>query len=554
MFRKTEKAYTRLLALTILLAASLAYGGESRPVNITIAATNDLHGYLEPSKPDITGKKPVGGAEYISWYVNSLRDMNPGGFLLVDAGDFMSGTFISNFNKGKAVIELFNMLGYNAATIGNHEFDFGMALPGGDPQGVLKQRASEAAFPLLSANIYDKATGQRWSAANIKPYIIVERRGFKIGIMGLTSANTPLTTHPDFIRNLDFRSTVAEAARLIPEMKAKGADTIIVLAHLVGGCSTTCNGEIAELAGALNPADVSLLVTGHSHILISQRVHGIPVMQTYSKGIALGHAELYFDPDTRKVITERTTIFKPLFMYDELQGNKDTENSSLFASNPGVKPDPKSRELVASYKALISKIKDQYVCNAAETLERNLYGESSLGVLVTDAMRKHLPDVQVAMYNSGGIRADIPAGKVTYGRIFDALPFESLLIRMKLTGAQIREIIEKGAGRTFGLMAISGVSTTLDQSARPGEKVVSLSIDGKPVEPDKLYTVVTNDFLLAGGDGFTPFTKGVDVFNTHTLIRNIFEEYLRKMGTVQPPAQRWYKMQNPVFKSGDSTN
>jgi len=199
------------------------------------------------------------------------------------------------------------------------------------------------------------------------------------------------------------------------------------------------------------------------------------------------------------------------------------------------------------YMSVISKIKDQYVATAVVPLPRKIHGESALGILITDAMRSYFPGTQVAMYNSGGIRSDLPSGKVNYGNVFDVIPFDNTLVRMNLNGAQIRNIIDWGATRSFGLMAVSGVEATIDMAQPSGNKVIKLNINGKPVDLSAMYSVVTNDFLVAGGDGFRTFAKGKEIVNTYLLIRDIFEFYLRRMGTITPPAQKCYTLLNWPF-------
>jgi 2',3'-cyclic-nucleotide 2'-phosphodiesterase (5'-nucleotidase family) len=536
-----------MLAVTAF-AADL---NERGPVMITVVSSNDFHGYLEPTKPELTGRKPAGGAEFIATYIRKIRDQNPDGFLLLDAGDFMSGSLISNYTRGKAVVDFYNLIGYDAATIGNHEFDFGPRQAGGDPTGVLKDRLAEASFPILAANIFDRKTGKRLLSPNLKPFRVVERKGVRIGIIGLSTLLTPLTTLPNNIRNLEFRPAAEEVKKIVPLLRKRGVKMIIVLAHMGGVCETECEGEIANLAKSLDPSDIDLIVSGHSHTKIAQRINGIPVVQAYSKGVALSHVDLYADASSGTPMKDQTKIHQPIIVYDDPPEGSEFRRSP-YSQDDEFKPDPKTRSLMELYRSMVSKIKDQFVCTNSDPLFRKVHGESPIGILVTDAMRSYFPGTQVAMYNSGGIRSDLPAGKINYGNIFEVIPFDNTLVRLKLTGDQLREILDWGASRSFGLMAISGIEATLDMAQPAGQKVKLVTIGGKPVDPYALYDAVTNDFLLAGGDGYSTFAKGKDITNTYLLIRDIFEGYLRRLGSVSPPPRGNYTLLNWPFSIQES--
>ncbi|MBI5525946.1 MAG: 5'-nucleotidase C-terminal domain-containing protein [Deltaproteobacteria bacterium] len=547
-----RKLYIVAAVLATLAAAPDPSAAEERAVKLTIAATNDFHGYLDPHKPDLTGGKPAGGAEYLSFYLNSMRDEDPEGFILLDAGDFMAGSLIGNYTKGKAVVDFYNLMGYDALAVGNHEFDFGALEEGGDTLGALKKRISEAAFPVLGANIYDRKTGKRLSTPNLKPFHIIERKGAKIGIIGVTTVLTPITTHPMNIQGLEFRFGAEEIKKIIPALREHGVNVVIVLAHAGAVCEGGCSGEIVEIARSLSPEDVHVIVSGHTHTRIAEPVNGIPIVQSYSKGVAISRVDLYLDEATKKVLRDRTKIHPPLLTLNSPPPEPVNPDPSLFAPKPRVVPDAKVAKFMAMYKEMLAKIKDQHVCTAEVSLRRRIHGESPVGVLLTDAMRTFFPGVHIAMYNSGGIRADLPAGKVTYGSIFEVIPFDNSLIKLTLTGAQVKEIVEKGASRSFGLMAISGIEATVDMASKPGEKVKALTVGGKPLDPAATYTVATNDFLLSGGDGFKTFSEGKDVVNTQTLIRDIFEGYLRRIGTVKAAPPGNYALLNWPFKADES--
>jgi len=168
---------------------------------------------------------------------------------------------------------------------------------------------------------------------------------------------------------------------------------------------------------------------------------------------------------------------------------------------------------------------------------------------VTDAMRATDSSIDVAMYNSGGLRTSINKGIITYGRIYEVVPFDNNIVIVSLTGEQITEIIEHGLSSLYGVMEISGLEVVVDPCAPPGKRCVAIRFsDGRPLEPEKLYTVATNDFVLSGGDGYYAFAKGENIRNTHTLIREVVARYIKEKGVVVPHEKKRYR---PCKKKGD---
>ncbi|MFP2927699.1 bifunctional metallophosphatase/5'-nucleotidase, partial [Pyxidicoccus sp. 3LG] len=326
-----------LLALAALLASCAGTARPSstvpastpaEPVRLTLVGTNDFHGQVEPFRTRLKDGQVVeeGGAATLSAYVARLRADNPGGVLLLDGGDLFQGTLPSNLTEGAVVVDAYNHLGYAAAAIGNHEFDYGpvgpgamASRPGEDPLGALKARVRQARFPLLSANLREAATGQRPAWTGNDGTHLVTVKGVKVGLLGLTTEDTPNVTNPANVSSLRFlplASTALEAARSLRE---RGAEVVVVVAHAGGKCldlrnprdTSSCDrgdAEILAMLDALPPGTVDAVVAGHTHQPMGHFFGDVPVIETSGQSRSLGVVELFVDPVSRRVLPERTRI------------------------------------------------------------------------------------------------------------------------------------------------------------------------------------------------------------------------------------------------------
>ncbi|MDX1579820.1 MAG: metallophosphatase, partial [Gemmatimonadota bacterium] len=256
---------------------------DDTPVCARVFSTNDTHGRLFPAEYPWSEGRLVGGSAVMAGYVREAREAEPDCPLFVaSGGDMMQGTLISNLKDGASTIRLFNAIGYDVAAIGNHEFDWGIA--------VLEQRMAQADFPMLGANIYVEGTDEHPEWA--RPWAIVEKNGVRVGFVGATTRSTPVTTRPANVTGLEFRSIAEALDRYIPEVRAAGADFVVAVMHEGGFCDEgVCRGEAIE---ALEAATVRFdyAVTGHTHSRIATRIHGAPVVQSYANSTAYGLGRL----------------------------------------------------------------------------------------------------------------------------------------------------------------------------------------------------------------------------------------------------------------------
>jgi 5'-nucleotidase / UDP-sugar diphosphatase len=483
-----------LVAILFFLASSLSAPAAAETVDLTILHINDFHGHLLPT-PGKNGKPGTGGMAYIAKMVSEERAKNPEGTLLLSAGDMFQGTPISNLFRGKPVIEAMNRMGFDAMTLGNHEFDWGME--------AFQNLRKAAVFPFLSANIIDD---KRAPLPGVKPYAVFQKKGLKIAVIGITTPETHYTTKPGNLKGYHVVAPEKALPPLIEKMKKEGAGLVIVLSH-------TGLDEDRNMASQVSGID--LIVGGHSHteaktaVVVGETI----IVQAGYYGNYLGVMKIAVDTGSKKIIQhpERRILRKvkagPDDAYDE--------------------------DVAAIIKRYDDQIRGEFGRVVGETLVdlRKRPFESNIGNLVCDAMRKAAGS-QIAIQNNGGLRTTIPAGKITLEQIYTLLPFDNNLMTMDLTGAQIADILEYNA-KTEGMLQVSGLKVVYDLAAPEGSRVKELTIGGKPADRSRVYRVTTNDFLAAGGDRFGMFREGKNAV-VGDDIREAVLDYLKKHSPVSP--------------------
>ncbi|MCX7943653.1 MAG: 5'-nucleotidase C-terminal domain-containing protein [Deltaproteobacteria bacterium] len=518
--------------LTLLISSqSLIYSQ-----HIVIIHTSDFHGSFESRPTKEINDRLSGGIELISAHIKYLRENYPDNLILLDSGDMLQGSIISNLSKGKAVIEFYNYLNYDAATIGNHEWDFGYDEITKDIQGTLKRRILGANFPFVAANIYYKESGRHFSLTNLKKYTIVERKGVKIGIIGITTTSTPITTHPNNIKGLYFSDPIKEIKDLLPEIREKNVNTVIILSHTGGKCNTKneCYGEIFDIARHFNSDEISIILGGHNHMPLVSTLNGIKIVQPGAYGKSYGRVDLFFNEQNGKLIAEKTKVTSPVYFTETISTNNEIIN---------IKPDKEVTKILAPYIISVERIKKDIICTATEDIDIISGDSLPLGQIITEAMLTYQSiNADIAIYNTGGIRSGIKKGVVTYGRVYEIIPFDNTIVSMRLTGSQLKDILEMSAssGEIDDLLGISGLTVYVDYSKGVGERIVKMVRNGKEIKNNDKFTVLTNDFLYAGGDGFNTFKNGEDIIVSQTLIRDLFENFLKKKKTISPPKRSNY--------------
>lgn len=491
-----------LIPLLALFVAACASAPATRDeVTISIIGTNDVHGTLSAG-PE------VGGLVTISAYVDALRHARAadgGAALIIDAGDMWQGTLESNLVEGAVVVEAYNAMGVTAAAIGNHEFDFGPAgrnaipvEPGEDPRGNLKQRAREAQFPLLAANLIDTTTGEVVAWDNVQPSIMVQAAGVKIGIVGVVTRNALTTTIAANVGGLEVAPLAATIAGEAKKLRDDGAVLIVVAAHAGGKCTdfsdrtdlSSCNmsAEIMQVANALEPGLVDYIIGGHNHNPIAHVVNGTPITSNYSKTFSFGRVDIRVDR-TRKAVVSRQ-VYAP---QRTAPGTRIEYEGYPLVANPDV-------ERVAMRAAADAEALKQEKLGVTLTASFDLVPdiESAIGNLMTEAMLASF-DADIAIHNVfGGIRSGLPAGELTYGSVFEMFPFDNIVSIHEISGSDLRRIFARWANghRKPGF---AGMRVFVSCTAGGMDVVMRLN-DGREISDDDRVRIVVNDFLALGGD------------------------------------------------------
>jgi 5'-nucleotidase len=538
-----------LVTLSLLVVAGCAQVATQPDLAvITVIGTNDVHG-------ELVAQSDRGGIPTFSGYVNAVRQARStdGGLLLVDAGDMWQGTLESNLNEGYSVVEAYNAMGYAAAAIGNHEFDFGPLGPKSipdsetdEPQGALRARAAKASFPLLAANLFDAATGEMVEWDNVQASAVVQRAGVLIGVIGVLTESTPATTIAANVRNIRIAPLVATIEEQAEALRLAGASLIVVVAHAGSKCTefddpfdtSSCrmDGEIMRVAQALPPGLVDHIVAGHVHQGIAHDVNGIAVTSSYSNTRAFSRVDFTVDRTSGQVVDRRIHAPQPIVAGATYEGREIVPDERVVAIAER-----------ASDMAERRRAEPLGVFLDAPASHRNR-PESPLANLMTDAVLE-MSNADIAIHNVwGGIRAELPGGELTYGDVFRMFPFDNRVAIIELTGAEVRSVIARQAHNRNRAAGFSGmrvfVSCDVDQM-----QVQMLRPDGSEIEDEDVLRVVANDFLLLGGDDIlTPVIPegGFTLPNGTPLVREMLVQWFRSnpgnmdpTEFVDPDALRW---------------
>lgn len=537
-----------LLLLTISCATAPA--PRSREEHVVIIGTTDVHGWFN-------GHGTYGGAPTLAGYVAALRDANPGHVLLVDSGDLFQGTMESNMFEGEPVIRSYNALGYTAAAVGNHEFDYGPLgpkavprSPEDDPFGALKRNAQLAQFPFLSANMVEKATGKIPSWA--KPSILVSVGGVKVGIIGLSTPDTPNVTMAANVATLSFLDPLPVTIREAKSLRDRGADAVIVIAHMGGRCKdmhdvhdiASCAEaqEAMEFLKAMPPGTIDAYFAGHTHAQMRQIVNGVPAMQALPFSREFSVLDLYVDPAAHHVLSDKTNL-RPLTMIcaQVYAGTEQCDPANapagaqlvprVYEGKP-VTPDTKIAAMIQPYLAQVAAQRNQKIgAHAAAAFTKASSKESPLGDLLADTLRM-ATNSDAALVNSGSIRMPLPAGDLIYGDVFEVAPFDNYVAVVRMSGQDLVDALNIVTS-TNRVMQVSGIRYAFDAALPAGHRITSLTLaDGTPIDPAKTYSVAMSDFLAVGGEGLMPIMSRLpkDAVTTDFSrpIRDVWAEMFHK--------------------------
>jgi 5'-nucleotidase/UDP-sugar diphosphatase len=501
------KNVVRFVSIAVLLSLALfpAFAeparepGGAQTHELILLHTNDHHGVILPN-----GGR--GGLAEVATYVKSVKAVNKQ-VLLLDAGDFNTGSALSNMFNAEPDILGYNLMGYDVATFGNHEFD--------GTQAKLDKQMSQAQFPFVSSNI--KTADGKFLGGN--QYLIKKYDGFTVGIFGITTLRTKIIASPDkslvFINEIDAARDVVNILR-----NREQVDIVIGITH-IGDVKEAPDHVISpELAAAVPGIDI--IVDGHSHSYLAKP---IVVGNTYI--VSANEWGKYVGTGKLSVRNGKLAGFEwtPAYI------GPDTEVTAMLK--------PFIEEANKSLKEVVGQAADTFVFGNRLTR----YQETALGNMITDAnvwyfKTVYNQPVDFAFHNGGNIRAELPKGDITQEKILTILPFENYLYIITLKGSEVLELfdfvatIQQGAG---GFPQFSKeVRYTIDKTQGNGV-IRDLTIGGAPVDPNRTYRFCTNDYILAGGDGYVVMKKAQDPFNTSLLLSYVVGEYIKAQGGVISP-------------------
>jgi 5'-nucleotidase len=562
-----------LLTVPLVSAAKPPHAGPN--ITIQILSLNDFHGQLRAADPTLTsgnriGNTPAGGSEALADYVRALRATNPN-TLFVSAGDVIGATpLISGIFHDEPTIEAMNLIGLDYNGVGNHEFDEGipelLRMQNGGCHPVDGCFAGDgfagADFQFLAANVTYKDGGD----TIFPPYAIHQFKGVKVAIVGMTLEGTPSVVTQEAIADVDFHDEADSVNALIPELQAKGIQTIIVLLHEGGSTNQALNettvdtcgspsGAIVDVVQRMNP-EIDLVVTGHTNWALlcpNFAGTGIRVTGAGSIGRVVTDVDLTISKETKDVIS---ATMDNVIVCNGLEFPVGTPRPC-----PNIKPAANHADVTAlinKYGDIAAPIENQIIGLASAALTRagNAAGESSLGDIIADAQLWATSDgalptfqgapAQIAFMNAGGIRRDINAGDITYGEAFEVQPFANVLTTMDMTGQQILDVLQQqftGSPLGIGILQISDGLTytrtaggTESPPTQLNDVLSDVRLDGVPINPAATYRVTVNNFLAGGGDNYTVFAQGTNRY-VGEIDLEAFRRYLETFTPTNPGPQ-----------------
>ncbi|MGC9527770.1 MAG: bifunctional metallophosphatase/5'-nucleotidase [Limnospira sp.] len=490
---------------------------QNQEFSLRLLHTNDHHAHLEAVE---VGDRLLGGISRRKTLVDTLRSETEEPTLLLDAGDIFQGTLYFNQYLGKADLPFYNQMNYAAVAVGNHEFDRG--------QQPLADFIKEAEFPLVSANLEVDADSPL--SGLIKPWIVLPVKGQKIGILGLTTEDTAVLSSPG--EGVTFTDPIAAAKEAVKILDDRGINKIIALTHL---------GFDKDLELAENVAGIDVIIGGHSHtpvgnmpgadepypvVEISPNGDPVLVVTDWEWGKYLGDLKVRFDSRGRAIAWS---------------GSPHTVEETIPA-------DETFQTQLQVFKEPLEELRNTVIGKTEQFLDGDRVKirsqETNLGNLIADAiLQKMQPDGgKIAIVNGGGIRSSIPPGDVTVSQVIEVLPFGNTIARIDLTGEQIKQALEHGVSAVErgegGFPQIAGLQFTWNPEAPVGSRVKSVNLisqDGtqQSLDVNATYRVITNSFLMNGGDGYEVFKTATNQMDTGFLMSDVVVDYIRDRSPIQ---------------------
>ncbi|MDP2578664.1 bifunctional metallophosphatase/5'-nucleotidase [Shimia thalassica] len=497
-------------------AMALMAGAAQADYNLTVLHTNDFHARFEPiskydsgcSEDSNAEGKCFGGSARLITAVEAARGRAENS-ILVDGGDQFQGTLFYTYYKGKVAAEMMNKLGYDGMTVGNHEFD--------DGPEVLRGFMDAVGFPVLMSNA--DVTKEELLADVLQKSTVIEKGGEKIGLIGLTPQDTDELASPG--QNVTFSDPVAAVQGEVDKLTAMGVNKIIVLSH---------SGYGVDQHVAANTTGVDVIVGGHDNTYLSNTsdkakgpyptmVGGTAIVQAYAYGKFLGELNIVFN-DAGEI---KSATGEPIIM--DASVSEDAGTKARISELAAPLEEIRQKVVAASSAAIMG---DRSVCRVEEC---------AMGNLVADAMLARVADqgVTIAITNSGGLRASIDEGDVTMGEVLTVLPFQNTLSTFEVSGQVVIDALENGVSQVEDVKGrfpqVAGLKFTWDSTKAPNEGritevLVQKGGDWMPIDPAATYTLVSNNYVRNGGDGYKMFRDAANAYDYGPDLADVTAEFM----------------------------
>jgi 5'-nucleotidase / UDP-sugar diphosphatase len=458
----------------------LVWTAAARQVELTILHTTDLHGHLLPTT-DYDGNEDVGGALRIATAVEQKRAELPN-VVLLDGGDLYQGTMAGFLSGGRVMNRVLDFLDYDAWVIGNHEFDWGIP--------TLQAALEDGSVPVLGANL-TVTPGRPNPLSMVKPYVMLERDGVRIGVVGLTTDGLPSWFRPEWMGDVAVLDSVETLARIMPEVRAQEPDVLILLVHQgLRPWGDSHDNEINRIADAFPEFD--LMIGGHSHRPVAEaRVNRVPYVQAGYHGIWLGQVDMVYDTVERRVVETAGRL--------QLMDASVPMHEALSALVADTLTEAEQRAAVVHGEAAVDI-----------PARSRVKGQSPMQQLIAQALAEAV-DADVVVH--GVFEADgLAAGPVSEADLWRVIPYENTIGVMQLTAGQLRQVLEENNGmrRRTQFMGVSGIRYAVDLGAPEGEQVGAVTWpDGSPIHPRKRLGVAFNSYVLASGGTRFPVIRAL---------------------------------------------
>ena len=437
-------------------------------------------------------------------------DMAGDNLLVLDAGDPFQGSLFYTTYKGAAEAEFMETIGYDAMAVGNHEFDDGPI--------KLAEFIDMVSFPVISGNL--DLSAEALLVDRVQDHLVLEVGGEKIGIVSALATDTVDTSSPG--DNVVFQDEIEALSADVAALEAMGVNKIIALTHV---------GLPKDLEIAAAVPGIDVVIGGHSHtkmvndgdsLAYPQIVGSTPVAQAYAYSKYIGKLSVTFDD----------------------AGNVTATAGDPILLDASFAPDAAMAARIAEMGAPIEEMKKRVVASSSDVIDGDRNScrlmECQMGNLVADAMLDRVADqgVEIAIQNGGGLRASIDAGEVTMGEVLTVLPFQNTLATFEVTGATMVEALENGVSQMEEVKGrfpqVAGMSFTVDPSAEVGSRVSNVMVGGAPIDLEKVYGVVSNNYVRNGGDGYKMFRSAMNAYDYGPDLADVTAEYMAAKGDYTP--------------------